>query len=63
VRYLRTPGRVYVVGFVSLALICTGAVLSSNERHPALAIALSAIGAVGMLACGRAKDRQESKDD
>jgi hypothetical protein len=48
---------------VSLALICTGAVLTSNERHPAFAIALSAIGGVGMVACGKAKDRQESKDD
>jgi hypothetical protein len=63
VRYLRTPGRVYVVGFVSLALFLSGGVLISNDRDPVLAIALTVIGGLGLVASGRAKDRQEPKDD
>jgi hypothetical protein len=61
VRSLWTPGRVYVVGFVSLALVCSGAVLTSQGTHRTLAIALSVVGALGLSAADRGK-RQQSKD-
>lgn len=47
----KPPLLVYVVGLGSLVLVCFGLVLKVQDTHPALAIALTVVGALGMFLC------------
>lgn len=47
----KPPLLFYVLGLGSLVLLCFGFVLKAQDTHPALAIALGVVGALGMFLC------------
>lgn len=61
-RKLQTPGRLYLLGLASLASYFTGAMLSAQGTHRTLALVLSVIGALGLLAGGSIKRRADPRE-